>query len=206
MCLGLAQYIITDGSRFIYRNQAGNYVPAPSEMMADIFTKKQAEGIYGNSLPKALKAVFYIEKYDSPPDDVKQVNYIDLKNNTEKVMAAENIQKWLDKLSDLNGLAEEAGKRKEELLKQLHELEDEKIDIEHYIEFQNLNAAQGYKASKELKNCRIKRRSVKNELFVLEIILEQKLEKIFDEEIYKKIRGLDNRTYKPRIRTDLFDL
>ena len=202
----MAQYIITDGSRFIYRNHVGKYVPTPSEVMADVFTKKQAEGIYSNSLPKALKAVFHIKKYDSPPNNVKQVNCYDLKNNTEKIMVAENIQIWLDKLSDMNGLAKDARKRKEELLKQLHDLEDEKIDIEHYIEFQNLNAAQGYKASSELKKCRIKRRSVKNELLVLEIILEQKLEKLLDDEIHKRIIGLDNRTYKPRIRTDLFDL
>lgn len=206
MCLILAQYIITDGFRFIYRNHDGKYVPTPSEVMADIFTKKQAEGIYSNSLPKALRAVFHIEKYDNPPNDVKQVSCSDLKKNTEKVMAAENIQKWLDKLSDMNGLAKDAKERKEELLKQLHDLEDEKIDIEHYIEFQNLNAAQGYKASNELKKCRIKRRTVKNELLVLEIILQQKLEKMLEEEIQRRIVSLDNRTYKPRIRTDLFDL
>lgn len=202
----MSQYIITDGTRFIYKNRSGKFVPVASEAMADIFTKKQAEGIYKNSLSKALKTIFYVKKYDVTPDNVKQVSQHDLINNTEKVMVSDNIQIWLNKIDDMNGLVEEAKKRKEILERQLHDLEDEKNDIEHYIEFQNLNAAQGYKASKELKICRIKRRSVKNELMVINIILEQKMKEIVANEIYQRIEGLDNRTYTPRIRTDLFDL
>ena len=181
-------------------------MPIQSEAMADVFSKKQAEGIYNNSLPKALKSVFHVEKYDKPPDDVKQVTQIELNNNTEKVMVTENIQRWLDRVSDLNGLAKEVKSRKEELLKQLHNLEGELLDIEHYIEFSNLNAAQGYKASKDIKDCRIKRRSIKNELLVLNIILEQRVDEMVSEEIHKKVQDIDKRTYKPRVRTDLFDL
>ncbi len=202
----MSQYIITDGSRFIYHNHSGKYVPTPSEVMADIFSKKQAEAIFTNSLPKALKSVFRVEKYDKPPNQVKQVTREELDKNTEKVMISENVQRWLDKVSDLNGLAKEAQKRKEELEKHLHDLENELIDIEHYIEFSNLNAAQGYKASKDIKDCRMKRRSVKNELLVLDIILEQRVDEMVDEEIHKRVQGMDKRTYKPRIRTDLFDI
>lgn len=202
----MSQYIITDGSRFIYRNYSGKYVPTPSEAMADLFTKKQAEGICKCSLPKALRRIFHIKKYDIPPENVKQVSRQDLKNNTEKVMIAENIQVWLNKIANMNGLVKDAIKRKEILEKQLQKLEDERLDIEHYIEFQNLNAAQGYKASKELKNCRIKRRTVKNELAVIDIILSHKMEEIVSNEVHKKVEELDNRIYRPRIRTDLFDL
>ncbi len=202
----MAEYIITDGSRFIYRNYSGKYVPTSSEAMADIFSKRQANAIFSNSLPKALKSVFHVEKYDKPPEAVKQLTQSELDNNTEKVMVSENIQRWLDKVSDLNGLAKEAKRRKEELMKQLHDLEGELLDIEHYIEFSNLNAAQGYKASKDIKECRVKRRSVKNELLVLDIILEQRVNEMVDEEIHKRVQGMDKRTYKPRIRIDLFDM
>lgn len=202
----MAQYIITDGSRFIYRNYSGKFVPTSTESMADIFTKRQAQGIYKNSLSKALKSIFRVEKYDCPSENIKQVSQYDLEKNTEKVMIAENIQVWLDKIEDINGLVKDATKRKEKLEKQLHDLEDEKLDIEHYIEFQNLNAAQGYNASKELKNCRIKRRTVKNELAVINVILGQKMKEMISNEVYQKIQELDRRTYKPRIRTDLFDL
>ena len=201
----MSQYIITDGERFIYSNHSGKFVPTSSEAMADIYSKKQAESICKNSLPKTLKSVFHVKKYDSPPG-IRQVDQNDLVKNTEKVMAADNIQVWLDKIKDMNCLVKDAKDRKEILVKQLRDLEDEKQDIEHYIEFQNLNAAQGYKASKELKICRVKRRSVKNELAVINIILNQSFKDILNNEVYQKVEELDKRTYKPRIRTDLFDL
>ena len=202
----MSQYIITDGERFIYCNHSGKFVPTSSEVMADIYTKKQADGIWKNSLPKALKSIFHVEKYDHPPVDVKQVSQCDLEDNTEKVLTAKNIQVWLDKINDLNGLVENAKKRKEELEKQLRELEDERLDIEHYIEFQNLNAAQGYKASKELKNCGVKRRTVKNELEIISVILELQMKEIISNKVHQKIEELDKRTYRPRVRMDLFDL
>lgn len=202
----MSQYIITDGSRFIYRNYSGKYIPTSSETMADIFTKDGADKICKNCLPKSLKKIFHVEKYDKAPENIKQVSQRDLDKNTEKVMNVDNIQVWLKKLNDMNGLINEAIIRKEILEKQLQSLEDEKLDIEHYIEFQNLNAAQGYKASMELKNCRVKRRSVKNELAVINIILGYRMKEILDDKFLQKIKELDKRTYKPRVRTDLFDL
>ena len=205
----MAEYVITDGSRFIYQNHSRKYVPTHCESMADTFSKKQAEAIYNNSLPKALKSVFYVQKLgedELKKKQIKQVDETDLKNNTEKVMLSENIQKWLDKLSSLNGLVKEASVRKEVLEKQLKDLEDEKIDIEHYIEFSSLNAAQGYKASKELQQCRLKRRHVKNEIFVLDMILKHNMSDSVIEEITEKVKSMDKRTYKPRVRNDLFDL
>lgn len=202
----MSEYVITDGSRFICQNHSRKYVPAHCESLASIFTKKQAEGIYNNCLPKALKSVFYVQKYEKPEKKNKQVKGDDLKKNTEKMMLSENVQIWLDRLSSLNGLVKDANNRKSILIKQLKELEDELLDIEHYIEFSSLNVVQGYKIEDELKQCRIKRRHVKNELLVLEIILEQNISDSVVEEVHKRIGGMDKRTYKPRIRKDLFDL
>lgn len=202
----MAEYIITDGSRFIYRNHSGKFVPTPSEAMADIFGKKQADAIFNNSLPKALKSVFHVEKYDKPPNQVKQVTKKEIDKNTEKVTISENIQRWLDKVSELNGLKKDATKRKEELCKQLSDVDKELSDINHYIEFCNLNAAQGYKAYKMVKDRRIKRRSIKNELVVVDAILEKKISDSITEEIENVIHSLDERTYTPRILNELFDM
>lgn len=202
----MSEYIITDGSRFIYRNYSGKFVPTSSEAMADIFSKKQADAIFTNSLPKALKSVFHVEKYDKPPNQVKQVTKEEIDKNTEKVTISENIQRWLDKVSELNGLRNDATKRKEELSKQLSDVDKELSDINHYIEFCSLNAAQGYKAYKMVKDRRIKRRSIKNELVVVDAILEKKISDSITEEIEKVIHSLDERTYTPRILNELFDL
>ena len=202
----MAKYIITDGSRFIYRNYSGKYVPTPSEAMADIFSKKQADAIFNNSLTKALKLVFHVEKYDKPPDQVKQVTKEELNKNTRKVVISENVQRWLDKVSELNGFRNDATKRKKELCKQLSDVDKELSDLNHYIEFCNLNAAQGYKAYKMVKERRIKRRYIKNELAVVNKILENKLSDSITEDIGKVIRGLDERIYTPRILNELFDM
>jgi hypothetical protein len=201
----IAEYVITDGSRFIYKNHAGKYVPTSTEALADIFNKKQAEGIYNNSLSKALKSVFYLKKYDDVPTEIKQTSQQDLEK-TEKVMMSDNIQYWLNKVSDLNGLAKDADKRRTELLNQLNEVNQELCDIEHWIEFTNLNAAQGYKAYKMLKERRIKRRSIKNELNVIDVILDKKISETVSDDIRKSVQSMDDRTYSPRILKELFDL
>ena len=77
--------------------------------------------------------------------------------------------------------------------------------LKHYIEFVNLNAAQGYKAYKMIKDRRIIRRSIKNELDILNIILGKKISETATDEIQKAVSGMDNRKYEPRVLNELFD-
>ena len=102
-------------------------------------------------------------------------------------------------------MASEALHRKDILLNQLSKVDQELSDINHYIEFCNLNAAQGYKAYKMIKDRRIIRRSIKNELDVLNIILGKKISETATDEIHKAITGMDNRKYEPRVLNELFD-
>lgn len=220
------EYVLTDGKGMYISLNKNRYVPVTNPSLACVLSQRQADGILHNSLSTNLRARFYVKKRASSEGKVvanenkevstvksqiklsiKQVTGDDLENNTLKVATDDNIQKWVDKLHTFNGLSEDAKKRKEELNQELARLNAEIIDIEHWIEFSNFNAAQGYKASKEIKECRIKRRAVKNELSVLELILDdQDLLATIDSEITKKISILDNRTYHPRVRKDLFQL
>lgn len=201
----MAQYVITDGSRWIMKNHAGKYVPTSCEALADIYNNKQADSILKNSLSKALKSCFHLQKIDKPPELVKQITQEKVNENTETPSNSENIQYWVDKVSDLNGLASEALHRKDNLLSQLSKIDQELSDIDHYIEFVNLNAAQGYKAYRMIKDRRIIRRSIKNELDVLNIILGKKISETATDEIQKAISGMDKRTYEPRVLNELFD-
>ena len=201
----LAQYVITDGTRWIMRDRNKKYVPTSNEALADIFGNKEANSVYQNNLSKALKSVFHVEKIDKPPTLIKQISHEEVKLNTEMVSIAENIQYWVDKVSGLNGLAAEALHRKEELINQLSEVDKELCDINHYIEFCNLNAAQGYKAYKMIKDRRMKRRSIKNELDVLNMILGKKLSESVTNEITNAVLGMDKRIYEPRVLNELFD-
>ena len=200
----MAQYVITDGTRWIMRDRKGKYVPTSCEALADVFTNKQATGIFQSNLSKALKSVFRVQKIDEPPKLIKQISQETVQENTEKVSTAENVQRWIDKIEGLNGLATEALHRKDELVQQLSKVDQELSDVNHYIEFCNLNAAQGYKAYKMIKDRRIKRRSIKNELQVVDIILSKKICETATDEIQKAIAGMDQRTYEPRVLNELF--
>lgn len=201
----LAQYVITDGTRWVMRDRNNKYVPTSNEALADVFGNKEANSVYQNNLSKTLKSVFHVEKIDKPPALIKQISHEEVKSNTETVSVAENIQYWVDKVSGLNGLAAEALHRKEELINQLSEVDKELCDINHYIEFCNLNAAQGYKAYKMIKDRRVKRRSIKNELDVLNMILGKKLSESVTNEITNAVSGMDKRIYEPRVLKELFD-
>lgn len=201
----MAQYVITDGTRWIMRDRHGRYVPTSCEALADVFSNKQATGIFQSNLSKALKSVFRVQKIDEPSKLIKQISQETAQKNTERVSTAENIQRWIDKIDGLNGLATEALHRKDELVQQLSKVDQELSDVNHYIEFCNLNAAQGYKAYKMIKDRRIKRRSIKNELQVVDIILSKKISETATDEIQKAIAGMDQRTYEPRVLNELFD-
>ena len=201
----MSQYVITDGSRWITKNRNGKYVPTTCEALADTFGNKEANSVYNNNLSKALKSCFRVMKVDKPPELVKQITQEKVNENTETPSNSENIQYWIDKVSDLNGLASEALHRKDDLLSQLSKVDQELSDIDHYIEFVNLNAAQGYKAYKMIKDRRIIRRSIKNELDILNIILGKKISETAKDEIQKAVSGMDNRKYEPRVLNELFD-
>lgn len=201
----MAQYVITDGTRWIMRDRHGRYVPTSCEALADVFSNKQATGIFQSNLSKALKSVFRVQKIDEPSKLIKQISQETAQENTEKVSTTENIKRWIDKIDGLNGLATEALHRKDELVQQLSKVDQELSDVNHYIEFCNLNAAQGYKAYKMIKDRRIKRRSIKNELQVVDIILSKKISETATDEIQKAIAGMDQRTYEPRVLNELFD-
>lgn len=201
-------YMITDGERFIYRNRKGKYVPATGEAMADIYSKRVADNIIKNQLPKALRAVFKLRRCENieKEGNIKPPDIEEIHNNTEKVSENENVKRWLDKLSTLNGFAEDANKRRIELLSDLSNVDKELTDISHYIEFSNLNASQGYKVYKMEKERRVRRRSIKNEILMLNIILEKKIGENATDEVRKQLEALDNRTYTPRVLSELFDL
>lgn len=201
----MAQYVITDGNRWIMRDRKGCYVPTACEALADIYGNKEANSVYNNNISKALKSCFRVQKYDKPPELIKQMTHEETQEKIEKVAIAENIQYWIEKVNGLNGLASEALHRKDKLVDQLSTVDKEICDILHYIEFCNLNAAQGYKAYKMIKERRIRRRSIKNELQVLDTILGKKISETATDEIEKVISGMDNRKYEPRVMRELFD-
>lgn len=57
-----------------------------------------------------------------------------------------------------------------------------------------------------IKERRIKRRSIKNEIQILNIILDKKISETVTNEILESMSKMDKRTYEPRVMNELFDL
>lgn len=86
-------------------------------------------------------------------------------------------------------------------------------DLQHYIEFNNLSASQGWKLANEIKQVRIKRRHLKDELDYLQAI-DKRMKNVFKHNsgVNDLAEGIKHtkekhkaRTYVPRVRKDLFE-
>lgn len=106
-------------------------------------------------------------------------------------------------------------RRYEQLEKDLKQLDMETQDLLHLMELKNLNLHLGFKAYKDLQRVRQERRKVKNEMELLEPILElnkypgKPVEKVLNKhlgEVRKVVLRHQGRTYTMRVRSDLQEL
>lgn len=107
--------------------------------------------------------------------------------------------------ADLNTACKNLNKRKKQLNSALSLADKKKTDIEHYIEFNNLSASQGYKAAKMLKDCLEERRSIKNELEQINNVWKMNIGFIGNGNMQRVLKQADNKRYVPRALTELFD-
>lgn len=91
------------------------------------------------------------------------------------------------------------------LCEQQKEIDQEISDIYHYIEFNALNAADGYKAYKMLHEKLQKRRVIKDDYSKFQILTNSKVSDIFDGTLDDKLNDFEKRTYTPRVLTELFE-
>ena len=80
----MAQYVITDGEKYIKSNFNGKVTQATNITMADVFdTKQQAMSFLKNSICKAWQRKYYVAEYENgdvvqctvpkPPKTIKKI-------------------------------------------------------------------------------------------------------------------------------------
>ena len=89
--------------------------------------------------------------------------------------------------------------RRVTLNNKLSEVDRKICDVLHYIEFNKLNACDGYKTYKMIREYRLERRAIKNEIEILDDVYNN-ITKLIEESINR----LSNRKYKPRELPELF--
>lgn len=176
-----------------------NYIPVKDIEDAKRFTsEKNAKSILQSCVPKILRKNYtwkVLEVVEEESSDFKvnaQYTYVDVND------LKESINSLSGKLSTLQG-------NKEWLLKEESNLDKQISDILHFIEFEKFSASEGFKLCKALKELRLKRRAVKNELEIINIINCHTCNNIAKGNTNKAINSIENKQYTPRVLTELFN-
>lgn len=195
----LSKYLIVDGS--------GAKATAKRQLATEWKTFEAANNVL-RSLKKAKKHKIYnIDNYYvlSTDDEVVPVSTekLDLATNIISKEFPEPIEKGLINIFDfLDGLE----KRKNEFVNQLSIVDMELNDVLHKIELTpKLNACEGYKLYKMIYDMRVRRRKIKDEITIIECIMDVDFKTSNIDKIKNQIEGLKNRKYMPRIHKELFE-
>ena len=198
-------YLLADGDVYLGKHN-NNYVPTKNKKDAVKFeTKVVATNICTSSVPKILR-----KNYDWKIVEVKEDNkeVIDVKiaatNKVDSRYTYVDTNDLTSTINELSGKFSVLRGNKEWLLERESNLDKQICDILHWIEFNNFSACEGYKLCKALKNLRLERRKVKNELELINIINMHTCDHIANGNTSKAIAGLDSKQYEPRVLSDLF--
>jgi hypothetical protein len=106
-----------------------------------------------------------------------------------------DISNDLDTIKLFADIVQDSAEREESLLAQLSKVDRELSDIEHFIEFVDLNGVDGFKIYKKMQSIRQIRREIKHRLKIVQTINSQSI----DPEVLKRlVKGFGNIYYKPR--------
>lgn len=120
-------------------------------------------------------------------------------NDGEAPVFPENIQIWIDKVKQFNGLSEEMIKRREILRISLSDIDRIISNIYHEIEFiQKPNACTGYKLFRKLKDALENRRVIKDEIQVIDHVSMITIKNFSTDELDDFLNKMSNKKFTYR--------
>lgn len=194
----MPKYIITNGIKYLRRNQRGDYFLVGENDATVWNTFKQAQNALNNGIDKRTRTTFYVEKAGKVHN---------LKSEIEQLIEADtsDFNRWLSSIGNFKWFMSTLRTHKSELLSELSEIDQEICDIQHYIEFGRLNAYQGRAACEMLKVSFVQRRKIKDVLYIITEIQERRRGTTESESAKNAIHNLNKRIYTPRKLDFLFE-
>lgn len=199
-------YLITNPSKKVFIRLDNNGRPETCDRKtAQKFECSKAKNIVEH-LPKTLKRFHF--KTQAIPEITSQVNKNIVKEMEKNIIqenvdyeVTENITQWLDKFGTCADVLEEAKERQKLLLQQLEDIDNKLLDILHIIELElPKDLYHGWLLYKEIKANRKNRRVIKDELIIIQDVLERVNSFwLSRERIQKAVDGLFKRKYRFRI-------
>lgn len=192
--------IFVDGDIYLGANK-GNYVPVKDKNKAKVFdSTEKAYSQFYSSVPKVLRNDYNWEiELIEHVENVKSSEKI---NSTYTSIDIEELKESINSLSEKFSLLKG---NKEWLLEKESNVDKQISDILHFIEFSSFSACEGYKLCKAIKELRLKRREIKNELEIINIINCHTCNNIANGNTNKSIDGIENKKYTPRVLNELFE-
>ena len=153
-----------------------------------------------NNLPKSLRSMHFSLQ---PIPDIKPKEEIKEKTikNKDDYIPSENLIRWIDKFGACADVLDEARKRQEELINNLHIKDKELLDILHIVEIERpKDLYNGWLLYKRIRENRKLRREIKDELIIIGNVLKEINPTYLQRsKVQSAIDGLFNREYTFRI-------
>lgn len=188
-------YVIKNHKNLYIRlNKNGNAVTC-AEHEKTLFEYSKANNILDN-LPKTLKRLKF--KVEAVPDIIQKSEERIIENNN--YIVSESLQKWIEKFGICDDILKEAQKRRDELNRELSNVDKQFVNLVHEIEFEGkVDLYGGWQERNRIKENREKRRNIKDELLIISNVLRMDFRHLDRDAINKAIAGLANRKFTYRI-------
>lgn len=202
--------VVTNDKLYIRLNSEGSPVTC-SKSNAQVFEKDKAENIQKN-LPKVLKNFRF--KVKPAPQSEQEV--LQGKTKTDNVQSEEKkyirkdsyipcdeVVQWIEKSRQCSEFVEDATRRRTVLHKKLANVDRELSNCMHQIELEKWKSGcDGYKLYKLEKEILEKRRQIKDELVIIQSVLDNTKCTIGIKNIEKTFNRLGTRRFEIRIIED----
>jgi len=164
-------YIIKSHKNLYIRlNENGKPVTC-SKHEGTLLEYSKAKNILEN-LPKTLRRLNF--RIDPVPDIIQKRVIEEKDAKRDEYVLSENITRWIEKFGKCGDILSEAEEREKQLINDLKDNDKEFIDILHIIEIEKSKGMfSGWQLYKRIRNNRIERRSMKDELLIVENVLKQ---------------------------------
>ena len=178
---------------YIRLNQNGKPVTC-AEHEKTLFEHSKAKNIL-DSLPKTLKRLNF--KVEVMPDIIHTEKKI---IETQNYKVSDAISQWIEKFGICDDILKEAQKRKEELNRDLSNIDKQFVNLIHEIEFEGkIDLYGGWQERNKVKENRERRRKIKDELTIISNVLRMDFRNLDRETVNKAVVGLANRKFTYRI-------
>lgn len=193
-------YVISSGSNYLAHTKTGSIFITQKIDAATHYPESRHAANALAKMPRSVYAIsskWAVTKCDDKPPEMSSPPKTASPQKNDVPYSDDCLLNLYDELA-----AFDAGKEmcKQQLVSELSVVDQEVSDLYHFIEFNELNACNGYKAYKMLHDTLLVRRKIKNKLY----IIDQLTQLCGNAKISEWNNTYHNKTYEPRQLAGLF--